>query len=303
MATPAGAAVSPVLAVRLQAVIDARRHALRQSFGWTRLEVAVAVDAPARRIRAEGRVLLPAMAAALRRDLVAHLPRGWGLDARLEHTSGTAWCALPSGVTCLQRRLPALDGAVELVTELLAGDGPVRPLATHGGATLVQAVDGAIGWMTRPLGPPVPRPRHLRRAPDLAALAGAARSYRDVPYRLGGTTRQGIDCSGLVQRAMRAAAGVAVPRHSTDQVPPGGVGAGALGEPGDLVCIWSGARQAPHVGVVLRGRRPADRTVVHASSSARRVVEEPLDRFLAHADRVAHVRCAQAMDMAACLHP
>jgi hypothetical protein len=36
---------------------------------------------------------------------------------------------------------------------------------------------------------------------------------------------------------------------------------------------------------------------VHASATRRRVVEEPLDRFLAQADRVCHVELAQLLDV------
>ena len=301
MACHSGAAASSVFDVALRAVIDARRHALLDAFGWTQLDVEVAVDAPARRVRIEGAVLLPQVAAALRRDLGAHIPAGWTLDTRFHRPRDTDWLALLPGLTRLVRRAPMSSGAGELVTELLPGDGPVMPLASDDGATLVRTVDGTLGWTTRVLGSVRPRPRLRPSRPDVAAVGRAARSYLQVPYRLGGTTRRGIDCSGLVQRAMREAADVVVPRHSTDQVRGSGASGTAVGEPGDVVCIWSGPRQMPHVGLVLRGRRPADRTVVHASATARHVIEEPLDRFLAHADRVAHVTCAQAVEQASCL--
>ena len=265
------------------------------------MDVDVAVDAPARRVRVEGCVLLPQVAVALRRELAAHVPSGWTLDARVHYPPETAWYALRPGLIRLMRRAPTSIGPVELVTELLQDDGPITPLASHEGATLVRTADGALGWMTRRLGPVSPRPRPLRRMPDMAALGRVARSYLDVPYRLGGTTRRGLDCSGLIQRAIREALGEMVPRHSTDQVRASGASVPAVGEPGDIVCIWSGPRQLPHVGMVLRGRRPADWTVVHASATARRVIEEPLDRFLAHADRVAHVTCMHAVEQASCL--
>lgn len=40
----------------------------------------------------------------------------------------------------------------------------------------------------------------------------AAESYRGIPYRLGGTDRKGLDCSGLVALSYRDALGTEVPR-------------------------------------------------------------------------------------------
>ncbi|MFN7978367.1 MAG: NlpC/P60 family protein [Vicinamibacterales bacterium] len=177
----------------------------------------------------------------------------------------------------------------------------MAPLARHDDATLVRTLDGTVGWLRGGLGAACDPPPLVRRRPDVAALSHAARAYLGVSYRLGGTTRRGIDCSALVQRAVRASAGAVLPRHSTDQVRDGHAAATPVGEPGDIVCIWAGPRRSPHVGLVLRGRRPGDRTVVHASATMRRVVEEPLERFLAHADRVAHVPYAQAVEQSACL--
>lgn len=295
------AAASPVFDVRLNAIVAARRDALVRQFGFTRLDVSVVVDTPARIVRLRGTVLLPHVAAALEADVAAQLAPGWSVDARLSAPDATCWHDAPPGVTPLRRGAPSSAGADELVTELHHHDGPVAVLARHDGATLVRTADGSFGWTMRRLGLPCAVPPVVRRRPDLAVLRDTARGYLGVPYRLGGTTRRGLDCSGLVQRAIRASAGVAVPRHSTDQVRGSHAAATPLGEPGDIVCIWAGPRRSPHVGLVLRGRRPADRTVVHASSTAGCVVEEPLDRFLEGADRVAHVSAPQAVEQVACL--
>lgn len=295
------AAASPVFDVRLGDAVAARRDALIRQFGWTHLDVSVTVDASARAVRLRGTVLLPVMASMLAAEVAAHLEPGWSIDCCLHPLEPSCWRALRSGITSLRRGAPSSAGASDLVTELGPGDGPVAPLAHHDGATLVRTIDGTLGWMRGHPGAACDPPPIVRRRPDVSALSHAARGYLGVSYLLGGTTRRGIDCSALVQRAMRESAGAVLPRHSTDQVRDGHAAATPIGEPGDIVCIWAGPRRSPHVGLVLRGRRPPDRTVVHASATARRVVEEPLARFLAQAHRVAHVPYAQAVEQAACL--
>ena len=108
--------------------------------------------------------------------------------------------------------------------------------------------------------------RHLspldRPEPDPVAVAAR---LTGVPYRWGGRSGDGIDCSGLVQLAL-AFAGIAAPRDSDQQQSLGR--AIAEGEPlrrGDLVFLPG------HVGMM------ADEThLLHANAFWMRVVTEPL---------------------------
>ena len=72
-----------------------------------------------------------------------------------------------------------------------------------------------------------------------------------VPYRFGGRTRDGFDCSGLVQYAYRRFDGRTLPR-TTEDLYRFGDQVGALGLAcGDLVFYQTSGRTPGHVGIYL----------------------------------------------------
>lgn len=85
------------------------------------------------------------------------------------------------------------------------------------------------------------------------AIVSAAWSYVGVPYVYGGTSRDGIDCSGLTMRCHEAA-GISIPRTSGAQA-GSGKSIGSLSEalPGDVICYPG------HVAIYLGNSR-----VIHA---------------------------------------
>ena len=110
----------------------------------------------------------------------------------------------------------------------------------------------------------------------LAAVIDAARSYQGTPYLYGGTTRLGLDCSGLLQLSF-GEAGVTIPRSSNEQAGWGEPVKSTDLQPGDLVFFGAspGSRTITHVGLVtVADSEGVD--FIHASTSLG-VVENSLE--------------------------
>ncbi len=99
--------------------------------------------------------------------------------------------------------------------------------------------------------------------PDLGArIARAALDVVGTPYRYGGNTTEGFDCSGLVQ-FVHASVGIDLPRTSTAQF-RAGPGTDTLSA-GDVVFFRIGGKVA-HAGIYV-----GDGRFVHAPASGKQV--------------------------------
>lgn len=98
-----------------------------------------------------------------------------------------------------------------------------------------------------------------------------AADYLGTPYRHGGTTPNGLDCSGLTLTVYRSV-GIQLPRSSRDQARVGSPVPREELTVGDLVFFGSGSSSISHVGIYA-----GDGEFIHASTRARSVRFDRLD--------------------------
>lgn len=105
------------------------------------------------------------------------------------------------------------------------------------------------------------------RSQNINQVVETAKSFHGTPYRYGGTTRSGIDCSALVYQSFRSV-GVTLPRTSSDQSKIGKNVPIRKLEKGDVIFFATGKRRrkVTHAGIVTSNRR-GNAQFIHASTS------------------------------------
>jgi murein DD-endopeptidase len=116
----------------------------------------------------------------------------------------------------------------------------------------------ATGCASTPVADAPGGARHREASEVAASMVGK-------PYRYGGNTPQGFDCSGLVHFSFRRA-GMDVPRSTETQRDRSRKVPAARLARGDLLFFNQEGKYSSHVGIYLGGKR-----FVHAPSSGKRV--------------------------------
>ncbi|MGV4414073.1 C40 family peptidase [Chryseobacterium sp. T1] len=110
------------------------------------------------------------------------------------------------------------------------------------------------------------------------SIVKGANQYMGVPYKYGGNTKTGFDCSGLVVKVFDENS-YKMPRRSSDQ---GSAGSSVRIEdvkPGDLLFFaTSGGSTISHVGIVNNIENSGEIKFIHASTS-KGVIISSLNEF------------------------
>ncbi len=130
------------------------------------------------------------------------------------------------------------------------------PRRIHGLLLAALAVAALAGCASAP---------RQRETPAGERIAARALAQLGRPYRYGGSTPRGFDCSGLVRYAYLAA-GVVVPRTTEDQYHAAHQVKLSRLEPGDVLFFRIDSRRVSHVAIYA-----GDGHFVHAPKSGRSV--------------------------------
>ncbi|MDY0069516.1 MAG: NlpC/P60 family protein [Porticoccaceae bacterium] len=97
--------------------------------------------------------------------------------------------------------------------------------------------------------------------------------WRGVPYRMGGLSKSGVDCSGLVYLTFRDRFGIQLPRNTADLARAGDTVKPRDRRSGDLV-LFRIHRGLNHVGIYLEEGR-----FMHASASSGVMISSLADPY------------------------
>lgn len=104
-------------------------------------------------------------------------------------------------------------------------------------------------------------PVSLAIQPPAPSFQTVYQSWKGTPYRLGGTTRSGIDCSAFVQLTYSEVYQQMLPRTTSEQSRLGKPVPFSLAKKGDLIFFRTG-RTMRHVGIYM-----GNNEFLHASTS------------------------------------
>jgi len=108
--------------------------------------------------------------------------------------------------------------------------------------------------------------KSIRHNKTIDNILTEAETYLGTPYRYGGMTRNGIDCSAFVLSVFGAAAGLSLPRVAASQSQEGEKIEKENLQKGDLI-FFSHGRRISHVGIVESVTEDGEVKFIHAATS------------------------------------
>ena len=118
---------------------------------------------------------------------------------------------------------------------------------------------------------------------DSNKILKEAEDFLGVEYVLGGKSKKGIDCSGLLQVVYKNSFNVILPKHSWDQKEMGKKINLKNVETGDLIFLIKKENSHKHVGIVEKNKTI---NLIHASLEKKKVIKQKLDEVFESYDFV-----------------
>ncbi len=106
-----------------------------------------------------------------------------------------------------------------------------------------------------------------KKTSTIDGILSEANTYIGTPYRFGGMTRSGIDCSAFVLSVYGSVTGINLPRISSAQAQEGERVEREQLEKGDLLFFQTRGSRISHVGIVQEITQEGEIKFIHASTS------------------------------------
>lgn len=107
----------------------------------------------------------------------------------------------------------------------------------------------------------------VKHSKTIDGILSEAESYIGTPYRFGGMSRSGIDCSAFVLSVFGNAMGMSLPRVAAAQSQQGERISKEDLQKGDLIFFSHGGGRISHVGIVYDVTPEGDIKFIHAATS------------------------------------
>jgi cell wall-associated NlpC family hydrolase len=148
----------------------------------------------------------------------------------------------------------SVDGLLQAAKQHLGVPTPTNPLLDF----LKQNQPQALGPQVEPLKLPSGKTAQTtmdKKLPKVnSGIVGAAEKFLGTPYLWGGTTAKGLDCSGLVQLAVKNATGQVIPRVASAQYAASTKVNLKNMQPGDIIAFGS-PTNVHHIGIYVGNGR------------------------------------------------
>lgn len=121
----------------------------------------------------------------------------------------------------------------------------------------------------------------IKLSKTIDGIIEEAETYLGTPYRYGGMSRSGIDCSAFVLSVFDTAAGISLPRVAAAQAQEGENIKESELQKGDLVFFSHGRGRISHVGIVEEVTETGEIKFIHAATSKGVMVSSLSDSYWA----------------------